>query len=316
MTTKLSIQDFNVRIKECKNKNTKQKLHAIYLYRIQKKPAKDVALRVHTSPGNIYQWAHRYKKLGFEGLMLKKKGGRQRQQLSLDEEKELLQEVLEDGKNGLIVIANSIQKKAAAKANGGVFKDYAYALLKRHGWRKVKPRPRNPKSSKEIQEAFKKSFPQLVQDAVKTFDQSDTRPLMALFEDEARFGRMTRPVHCWAPQGVRPSVACQLVRQFYYVYSVVCPATGKNYSLILSDTDTEMMNIFLAEVSKVYKEYRLIIIVDQASWHKSKTLKQFDNIRFVYLPPGRPELNAAEHIWDYVREKHFANRISPITKTA
>jgi len=32
-----------------------------------------------------------------------------------------------------------------------------------------------------------------------------------MFADEARFGRINRPRPCWAPIGVRPQVAAQLI---------------------------------------------------------------------------------------------------------
>jgi hypothetical protein len=34
-----------------------------------------------------------------------------------------------------------------------------------------------------------------------------------MFADEARFGRMNRPRPCWAPPGLRPEVAAQLIRE-------------------------------------------------------------------------------------------------------
>jgi transposase len=304
----LSIKDFSVHIKECKNKKVLKKLKALFLYRISKKPAKEIASIVHTSPGNIYQWAHKYKKHGIAGLLPKKMGGRRREKMTRAEEEALLREIADEGDKGLIVIAKGVQKKSHEKVASGVSKYYAYSLLQRHGWRKVKPRQQNPKSSKEIREKFKNDFPNAVQEVAKTFSEVDNRPLKILFEDEGRFGRMTRPVHCWAPKNIRPIVPHQLVRQFLYVFSVVCPKTGTNFSLILSDVDTEMMNVFLVEVSNHFKDYRLVIVADQAAWHKSKTLKQFDNIRFLFLPPGSPELNPAEHLWDHAREKYFANR--------
>jgi transposase len=308
MKKSLSIKDFSVHIRECKNKKVFKKLKAMFLYLISNKSAKEVASIVYTSPGNIYQWAYRYKKYGIEGLLPKKMGGRRREKMTLAEEKALLCEIADEGNKGLIVIARGIQKKAMERVPSGVFKYYAYSLLQRHGWRKVKPRQQNPKSSKEVREKFKKDFPSTVKETAKTFSEMDYRPLKILFEDEGRFGRMTRPVHCWALRGIRPIVPYQLVRQFLYVFSVVCPKTGANFSLILSDADTEMMNVFLTEVSNHFKDYRLIIVTDQASWHKSKNLKQFDNIRFLHLPPGSPELNPAEHLWDHAREKYFANR--------
>jgi transposase len=57
-----------------------------------------------------------------------------------------------------------------------------------------------------------------------------------------------------------------------------------------------------------YKDYRVILVADQASWHKSASIKKDDHLRFIFLPPASPELNPAEHLWDHVREKYFANR--------
>ena len=42
-----------------------------------------------------------------------------------------------------------------------------------------------------------------------------------MFADEARFGRINRPRPCWAPIGIRPEVASQLIREYIYLYGVV-----------------------------------------------------------------------------------------------
>ena len=34
-----------------------------------------------------------------------------------------------------------------------------------------------------------------------------------------------------------------------------------------------------------------------------------ENMALVRLPPYSPELNPVEHLWDEIREKHFANRV-------
>ena len=47
-----------------------------------------------------------------------------------------------------------------------------------------------------------------------------------MFADEARFGRMNRPRPCWAPAGIRPKVASQLIREYIYLYGAVAPKDG------------------------------------------------------------------------------------------
>ena len=69
------------------------------------------------------------------------------------------------------------------------------------------------------------------------------------------------------------------------------------------------MKVFLEGLSQQHKDYRNIIIVDRAAWHVTKKLQQFDNIRFIFLPAGSPELNPAEHLWEHIREKYLGNRI-------
>ena len=61
------------------------------------------------------------------------------------------------------MIAKAIREYAAKKLGTEVSKDYAYDLLHRHGWRKIEPRPRHPKSDSETQEEFKKNFQRLWQ---------------------------------------------------------------------------------------------------------------------------------------------------------
>ena len=93
--------------------------------------------------------------------------------------------------------------------------------------------------------------------AAESFDKEDTRPLRVYFQDEARFGRMQNPVSCWAPEGFRPHVKLQRVREYTHVYSAVCPIDGDSFSLILPYANTEMMTIFLREFSEYSQNYRI-----------------------------------------------------------
>ena len=60
------------------------------------------------------------------------------------------------------------------------------------------------------------------------------------------------------------------------------------------------MNIFLNEFSKEFAQYRVIMGMDNAAWHDKN--KIIDNIVPLFIPPYSPEVNPAEHIWEYIRE--------------
>lgn len=142
-----------------------------------------------------------------------------------------------------------------------------------------------------------------------TREASDERPVLIMAQDEGCFGRISRAKRCWAPPGMRPHAPAQVVREYTYAYAAVAPALGQIVSLILPEVSTEMMNLFLEQVSQTYPTYFVVMQVDQAGWHHANELVIPENIRLIPQPAYSPELNPVEHIWDELREKYFHNRL-------
>lgn len=130
-----------------------------------------------------------------------------------------------------------------------------------------------------------------------------------MFEDEARFGRISDPRRCWAPAGVRPEVNTQIVREYEYAFAAVSPHDGTLDTLVLPWANTEAMGIFLAEVSQRHPNEFIVMVLDGAGWHRAKRLQIPNNMKLVSLPAWSPQLNPVEHVWDEVREKWLANRV-------
>ena len=130
-----------------------------------------------------------------------------------------------------------------------------------------------------------------------------------MFQDEARFGRISAPKACWARKPVRPTVGVQLIREYVYVFGAVSPEDGQHDSLVLPVANTEAMSVFWEELSRRYPEEALLIFMDQAGWHKAKALRIPENIELAFLPPYCPDLNPQEQIWDELREKFFGNKL-------
>src|SRR4249920_1862223 len=112
-----------------------------------------------------------------------------------------------------------------------------------------------------------------------------------MFADEARFGRMNRPRPCWAPAGVRPEVACQLIREYIYLYGAVGPTDGTCAFLILPASDTECFQIFLDTLAKKFSRWHILLVVDGAGNHSSGDLAIPANVTLAFLPAYSPELN-------------------------
>jgi len=155
--------------------------------------------------------------------------------------------------------------------------------------------------------SLKKTFKESSEKIIKT-QKLNKEDVIIMAQDEGRFGRVNIPRATWVPAGPRPVVGRQIVREAFYAYTAVCPALGKATSLILPYANTDMMNLFLKQVSDDFPEKQIIMQVDGAGWHKSQSLETPSNIHLIIQPPYSPETNPVEHIWDDIREKELHNR--------
>jgi putative transposase len=91
-----------------------------------------------------------------------------------------------------------------------------------------------------------------------------------MFQDEAIFGRIGKVYKCWALTKLRPSVYQQKIRQYKYLFGAVDPFSGDSCFRIISHCDTVCMNCYLQELSEQYADSYILLVCDNAGWHKSK----------------------------------------------
>jgi len=130
-----------------------------------------------------------------------------------------------------------------------------------------------------------------------------------MFQDEARFGRISDTRRCWCPKPVRPFCQAMVTQEYTYAYAAVSVADGDLDTLILPHVNGDCMQLFLDEVATRHPQDRIVMVLDGAGWHQSQPLTPANNLRLLTLPPYSPELNPVEHLWDDLREKSFHNRI-------
>ncbi len=98
-----------------------------------------------------------YDQSGLKALEPKPVGGRQRENMTLAEEKTLLARFAKSAGAGEMLNIHDL-KAAYEKAIGhDTSNSTVYNLLARHGWRKLMPRPFHPKRDLAAQNAFKKT---------------------------------------------------------------------------------------------------------------------------------------------------------------
>jgi transposase len=90
----------------------------------------------------------------------------------------------------------------------------------------------------------------------------------------------------------------------------VRPKTGATFGVLLprvwAERMSEALAAFAAHADPEGKKV-LVVLVDNAGWHKAKALVVPDNVVLHFLPPCTPELQPAEPLWPLVREA-LANR--------
>jgi transposase len=135
--------------KTIKDKRTYRRYLCIWLKEAQGKTAKVIAAQVGYHQRHVQRIQQSFQLEGITRVFPQYKGGNSRL-ISVKEELEVLSTV-----EGSITVQPIIE--AVSKAVGrDVVESTVYAMLKRHGWKAKKPRPRHPKASTEAQQVFKK----------------------------------------------------------------------------------------------------------------------------------------------------------------
>jgi transposase len=92
-------------------------------------------------------------------------GGRRRAAMSIEQEREFLLPWAEAASNGNMLVVAPLRAALAQKLGRKVAHSVVYRLLARHGWRKVAPDTRHPKSDPLVQQEWKKNSPMSSQPA-------------------------------------------------------------------------------------------------------------------------------------------------------
>ena len=104
-----------------------------------------------------------------------------------------------------------------------------------------------------------------------------------------------------------------MVRESIYAFAAVEPQKAHMASGLCSRCNTPSMSLFISDMLEAWPDWRLLLVLDGAGWHKARALPLPERLRLLHLPAYTPECNPTEHIWDEMREKGFANCFLPAT---
>lgn len=129
---------------------------------------------------------------------------------------------------------------------------------------------------------------------------------VVLTEDEMMLSTQTTTQKIWLPQGEFPKIDVSSKRQIRCIYGFLNIQTGHQHSFKTLKANSEESSKALNKIGHIYKNKKIVLIWDNASWHKSEQIRQFlrttkHQFYLISLPPYAPELNPQEHVWKAAR---------------
>jgi transposase len=124
--------------------------------------------------------------------------------------------------------------------------------------------------------------------------------------------QQTTTKNIWYFKGQEPLVEAKRKGATQSFYGALNLKTGKETAMTTCIQNSATTIQFLKKLGKTYVGKHILLIWDNARWHKSKairaflkTTKQFTLFNF---PPYTPEFNPQEHIWKALRRDVTHNR--------
>jgi len=235
---------------------------------------------------------------GADGLVAKRRTGRI-PLITGGQKEEILEEFEEPGR---------AQRTfwTASAFHGHITKKYALEcsyhtvlrLLHEKGYVLKVPKPWPDRQDEKLREEFTERVRGLAED-----------PEVELwYGDETGIDGEPRPRRGWAMKGTRQKVVHNGDHVRLTILGTVCPRSGEFFAIEASHCDTDVFQAFLDEAvqSVIPTRRRNILILDNASWHKRKSL-DWHFFEPLYLPPYSPDFNPIERIWLIMKAEYFAN---------
>ena len=235
---------------------------------------------------------------GVDGLIAKKRPGRT-PRITGEQKEQIFEEFEEPGRaNRTFWTATAFHGHITAKYHVECSYQTLVRLLHEKGYALKVPQPWPDRQDETLREEFRTRLALLAED-----------PEVDLwYSDETGIEGEPKPRRSWALKGSKPRVVHNGDHIRLTILGTVCPRSGEFFAIEASHCDTDVFQVFLDETASSITPTRKrnILILDNASWHKRKSLN-WHFFEPLYLPPYSPDFNPIERIWLIMKAEHFPN---------
>lgn len=116
----------------------------------------------------------------------------------------------------------------------------------------------------------------------------------------------------WTFRGVRPVIPAAGTNQRLCIYGALNYRTGRSHYMVHPKKNAQQFYEFLRHVLEGHSEHRLVLVIDNASYHRTRAILQLledhaDHVFVIWLPRYSPELNLIEGLWGYLKRSALNN---------
>jgi transposase len=149
----------NQALKQAKSKAEFQRIQCLWLRASLGLNADQVATALGWQPTSVRRLQAQYLKEGEQVLRAGGRGGRRNQNLTIEQERQLLTRFSTQAKEAGMLEVSQIKRAYQEIIGHSVPKSTVNRMLARQGWRKIAPRRPHPEVNRQRQRAFKKTSP-------------------------------------------------------------------------------------------------------------------------------------------------------------
>lgn len=145
--------------------------------------------------------------------------------------------------------------------------------------------------------------------------------VVILTEDEMHLSNQTTVQKIWLPQGEYPKIEIARKRDARSIYGFLNVKTGTEHAFKTKWQNMYITASILPQVRKLYPDKKILLVWDQAGWHKGcmaqQAIKLDGNIETIYFPAAAPDENPQEHVWksgrSQITHNAFIQNIDTVT---
>jgi len=249
----------------------------------------------------LENWISEFNEQGIDGIIDRPRSGRPRlisadkaaEYRELIENPNLADEHFWTGKKFHGYLVKELQEEISYRST--------IRFLHNQGYNLKVPRSMPAKQDDELRKAYLGRFSEL----------RDDSEIDIWFLDETGIEGDPRPRRRWARKGSKPTIPYTGDHIRMNVCGMVCPSSGEFIALEFDFMDRVAFQIFLDFANQQIHERsrRQVVICDNASWHRVKSLN-WGGLEVVFLPPYSPDFNPIERLWLRLKSDYFFDFIA------